>query len=578
MIQLITTSSKIENDNFQNRVYLGQWSYNFESTVENKGAVILDYHWDDRNKLHKDFLYLQELNQEIIKNLSKNLNTIHNVNYEYKYWNLLLGQWVNLFTTVLYDRWEMVKIAEKNNNFDSVCVLEDPREFLITNNLNDFSKKIISDDWNLAIFSYLFKKYTNIKLKNVNIVNKGKLNYKQKNTLKYSLKKLLNWISYIFGKNDKILLLKTSMTRSVELSIYRYAKIFFRYFDIENELQFNSSINRTIRKELKFKFSQIDKFKSILSEIISDIIPKVYLEDYKCLHSKAKNIKLPISPKIIITSNCHLNNDLFNHWCGIRRSEGSKLFIGEHGGFGTGKFNGSHNFQLNCGDLFISTGWGKKTKSFLPVGNYREEKENIKYNKHGDLLLICVSMPRYTFDIRSMALSSQILSYFDDQFKFVGNLTDEVKKHLNVRLYKQDFGWNQITRWKRNFPNIKLNNIISIKKQIKSSRLIVSSYNATNFLQTLYNDVPTVMYWNPNLWEIHQRAIPYFEKFNQLNIYHKTPLEASEFISSIWNDIDSWWFDKEVVKARNYFRTEFIKDKYTLEDGLGNIIAKEMDY
>ena len=37
---------------------------------------------------------------------------------------LLLGYWVNLYLTVLFDRWSMVKEAVKNRKIKEVCVID----------------------------------------------------------------------------------------------------------------------------------------------------------------------------------------------------------------------------------------------------------------------------------------------------------------------------------------------------------------------------------------------------------------------------------------------------------------------
>ena len=56
-------------------------------------------------------------------------------------------------------------------------------------------------------------------------------------------------------------------------------------------------------------------------------------------------------------------------------------------------------------------------------------------------------MPRYVFDLRSMALAGEVLDYFKDQFLFYNSLPLDIQKKMIIRLYPEDYGWNQKQRW-----------------------------------------------------------------------------------------------------------------------------------
>ena len=70
-------------------------------------------------------------------------------------------------------------------------------------------------------------------------------------------------------------------------------------------------------------------------KLIPDFLPKIFVEGYEELEKAAVKMNWPAKPKLIFTSICHFNNEVFNHWCGKLRENGSALFVGEHGGFGT---------------------------------------------------------------------------------------------------------------------------------------------------------------------------------------------------------------------------------------------------
>ena len=74
-------------------------------------AVVLPYHWDDRNKLYKDYLNLRDLYEQVLVDLSQKLNGLHGVDHSVRYWRIILGYWLFDFIQVLYDRYSCIKTA-----------------------------------------------------------------------------------------------------------------------------------------------------------------------------------------------------------------------------------------------------------------------------------------------------------------------------------------------------------------------------------------------------------------------------------------------------------------------------------
>ena len=104
---LVTTSLEDtwpEND--QSVLFLGEWCrlYARKDRWVNMDAEVLPYHWDDRNKLYKDYQYLLELFERVLKELTIELNNIHNVSYSLRYWRIIIGPWLMSFLTVIFDR------------------------------------------------------------------------------------------------------------------------------------------------------------------------------------------------------------------------------------------------------------------------------------------------------------------------------------------------------------------------------------------------------------------------------------------------------------------------------------------
>ena len=94
---------------------------------------------------------------------------------------------------------------------------------------------------------------------------------------------------------------------------------------------------------------------------------------------------------------------------------------------------------------------------------------------------------------------------------------------------------------------------------IIGSRLYVSTYNATTYLESLTMNIPTIIFWNHNHWEIRESAKPYFEKMKKVGIFHDNPVSAARQINSVWDDVDKWWSSNEVSEVVKIFCNRFSK-------------------
>ena len=103
-------------------------------------------------------------------------------------------------------------------------------------------------------------------------------------------------------------------------------------------------------------------------------------------------------------------------------------------------------------------------------------------------------------------------------------------------------------------PNVKLDSgIKNIKTLIGNSRLYISTYNATTYLETLNWNIPTIIFWNSNHWELKEEVRPYFDLLESVGIFHKTPESAAIQVEKIWNNIEQWWHDEKTQVAVNDF-------------------------
>ena len=146
-------SSKLNKH--QEITYLGEWARLHGDVDENSTSSVIPYHWDDRNKLNKDSIYLDKVYEKVLALLANKLNEIHHSYHELRYWRIILGPWLITFISVLFDRWEIIRsLAATGEKYTAEFRIRID-EHLIPQNYHEFERAIISDHWNDAIFSLL---------------------------------------------------------------------------------------------------------------------------------------------------------------------------------------------------------------------------------------------------------------------------------------------------------------------------------------------------------------------------------------------------------------------------------------
>ncbi|MDA1372964.1 MAG: hypothetical protein O2971_19735 [Proteobacteria bacterium] len=143
-------------------LFLGEWCR--RSSRKDRwlkmNAEVLPYHWDDRTKLYADYQYLQGFYERLLQDLAIQLNQIHGMNHSLRYWRILIGPWLGYFTQMLFDRWTSIQQAINQYDLSGTIVLTGQEESLIPNDMTDFTRLFVGDEWNQHIYAAILQQFT----------------------------------------------------------------------------------------------------------------------------------------------------------------------------------------------------------------------------------------------------------------------------------------------------------------------------------------------------------------------------------------------------------------------------------
>ncbi len=565
-------------------LFLGEWCrrYTRREVWNLMDFKVVPFHWNDRKKLMDDYLILQNLYENVLVELSTKLNELHKTNHSLKYWRIVLGPWLGYFMHILFDRWQMLKFAIENYNISKVYVLKKDISFCVPNDMSSFIEKFVCDEWNESIYGLLLKLcwVDNIKIIEIPCTINRKTNTNSRFQLKQLLKKAIHYFNLqynrLLSKNDLFFFISSYIPLRTELKLQirlgQFPKIWRTNMAQQSELE-------PSKREWVFsKSGDKNTFEHVARNFIPKHIPASYLEGYKNLSQIPKKLKWPISPLAVFTSNSFYSNEIFKIWVANKTEGKTQLIIGQHGGhYGISKFSFEEDHETTIADHWLSWGWrNTKNPKIKPAINFKTiEKKYIKYNPNGGLLMVGMTLPRYSYQLFAAPISSQWLEYFKEQKRFAMALPINIRKKMLVRLHKEDYGWDQIERWKDSKIKINLDEGKSdINSLIRKSRLYLSTYNATTYLESLSLNMPTIIFWKPEHWELNMHGKKYAELLIKEKILHFTPESAAQHVTKVWNNLEKWWQSKSVQKARLIFCEEYSASFSSPIDGLACLIGK----
>ncbi len=565
---LVTTSIKKTWKSDLPIYFLGEWCmlYKEKGCFDNIEFEVAEYHWNDRKKLLNDYNYINKFYEEILIEITPILNRIHLKEENINYWRLIIGPWLGVFLQVIYDRWYMIDNTLKNSKYlYEVNIINSNYTSSIPVDMNDFQKKIISDNWNEVIYSEIILNYSNISLNKIDVesnelISKTKNSFKGLKYIKKNIKLLLNKISGLLSKNTEVFIISSYLPFKKELELHLKLGQIPKFWHAPELPKIEADTQ--LRYKLTSKIQKSESFEHIARVMIYKFIPISYLENFKNIITKINKIGWPENPKVIFTSNNFFEDEYFKIWTAEKQKNNTSLLIGQHGGnYGTSLFNFSEEHEIEISNFYLSWGWkynNSNSTKIKPLFNFKTSNTKIEYNKEGFALLVTMALPRYSYQLYSVPIASQYLKYLQIQFDFIEALPLYLQKQILVRLFPQDFGWSQKERWIEKFPNINIDNgKVNYLTQIAKSRIFISTYNATTFLETLSLNVPTIIYWDPEYWELRKEAIPFFHILEEAGILHYNVKNAASKLIEIWDNVDLWWYQDSTQNAVKQFCNHF---------------------
>ena len=195
-----------------------------------------------------------------------------------------------------------------------------------------------------------------------------------------------------------------------------------------------------------------------------------------------------------------------------------------------------------------------------------------KKNSSNKILFILPHFEPYFFanNNESYPICDEKLILIEQITKLFNSLDTKIIKEIEVRVHPHDkkslkaFIMSKIKSKIKILDTKNKNFPLSFNEYL----LCVSLYPGTSFLQTLYMKIPTLVFFDQELWKIRKESKKYLNDLKKYQIYFDDVLKLSQFINFNSNKIENWWHNninkKEVKKFINTFaNNQDVEKKYT---------------
>lgn len=549
-------------------MFLGEWCklYERRAVWVQRDYETVQFHWDDRVKLKRDYEYLESLHHALLNSLAASLNAFHQVDHSVRYWQILLDPWLLTYVGAVFDRWECLRIVFAQHEMLEVLLPEAPADALPPFSGSEFIlQAAYSDEWSSALCRRIIER----EYADVCLIRREKMptGSRAENRLRPALRRrqsrpwrfalgMDRFLGRCAFRHDVVFLdsyFNFSSLARLNLAIGQVPRLFigeFEWGDAFNAL-LSPSVDQPGRAGIRLDFSPKSAFEEFIRQSIPHDAPRCVVEDYRALRDRANNVTL--KAKVVVTANSHWNNVYAKAWMAEQTGRGVKLVTLEHGG-SLPAYKELFGFEEDISDVRGTWFLPYHPKHVqLPPPKLINRFTRPSSGKY--CALIGVEQPRWVYRAHFYPMAAQCLVSLDMVVQLYERLDDQVKQCFRAKPYPSQ-GWNTRQRYIDVFGAEKILSEKKIDRVFGLSRVIVCTYPETTFSEAMASDVPVVLIYPECFYERHPVALPLLEVLRSASIVFHDPVAAAAHINTIWNDPAQWWDSARVLHARKTFRRQ----------------------
>ncbi len=591
---LATTALSQFWDKNQEILFLGSWCLRYDRRSEWNPLRyrVMPSPWDDRSRHLHATRYLEECYERMLVDLSDYLNGVHQVSFNRRYWRILVGPWLFHYLHAAYDRYmHLLEAYDKYPKWQTIVL--DPQSFHVPQDTSEYIDSIREDPYNLQIFSQLFQAmglfFPAQKLQpDWAVKKKPTLRAAGSGWVKVAVRRSLDQLEDVaqglLSRRCEVALCDLAVSSITAWTLAWRSGL--RALPLKPRGGWTQTTWNPIfdhRRNGLAALPTVNGFESVFVNSLPKNFPTLYCEGFHQAHKELLR-KNPRIPSVIVSGNGWYFNEPFKFLAAEAQLKGRRLVAVQHGGgYGIYRAAPMEQHERCVSDSFLVWGWADQKKGHLQnvpslqISSLTNRLGHRDPQKMRGVLFVATTNPRYLYRFYSSPQGTQLQEYFDWQLRFLRALPNPLRALILFRPHRHHFGHKLREWYSTEFPELRWDgNGTPFCRSLRKSRLVVVDHLSTPLLEILAANVPTVMFWDPQRWEIRDEAVPYFEELRRAGILWNSPEEAAVKVKAICHDPELWWRGQEIQQARSIFVDRYAREKKNWLDDWTKRLTEEI--
>jgi putative transferase (TIGR04331 family) len=552
---LATTALSEFWDREQRMLFLGSWCLRYERRQEWKDLQyeVMSCPWDDREQFHASAAYLDQFCEKILPVLAAYLGELHGERRSLRFWRILLGPWLMVSSHAAFDRFVCLKQAIERGATTTKGL--DPAAYTVPASSAEHLHWMLDDHGNLQLYTQLLEQMPLNLIRALPRAAAPMVKRPQASTLRRAFHRTG---ALLFGRFCRTALIDLYARASDRWRIS--LRTGFRALPFSLDVQDARSGPAWNRKRLGLgDLPAEDEFGRYFSRLLPWQLPTAFVEGFDSLRDRRRSF--PANVKAIASAVGWHADDAVKFVLADAGDRGRKLIAVQHGaGYGQFRSAPAENHEKRLADRFFVWGWAdqmpRRLRNVPGVALSRLSRTQSSPQRSRTVLFVGTAHPRYLYRFHSCPVGNQWDDYFAQQRKFF-ELTGFIHHALVYHPYPVDYGYGLRQRMTAEFPGVRYDDQTSAAAAFGDARIVVVDHCGTTTLESIAADIPTILFWDPQRWEMRPAAAEDFSALQDARILHVTPDSAAAHLRDVFDDPDRWWRDAAVRKAADRFRSRY---------------------
>jgi putative transferase (TIGR04331 family) len=559
----------------QEILFLGSWCTLFDRRErwEYLPATVLPSPWQDRRRFSAAAEYVDEFSERLLPELAEYLNGVHGERYSTRYWRILLGPWLIQSVHALYDRSEHLRDAAARKRFTTIGL--DPTCYRVPSTSLEQLAWLSEDEYNLQLFTQLLEAeghemprkmlpQRDAVRKSPTLRRKAAIAFESalRETARLSRRRVQLYDMYANRRLRLGLILRSRgaliPVESDEPSIHASAVFDQRRVGLRD-------------------LSARSNFERIYIHLLPHLLPVAFVE--------ARNKLLPrrLNASVFASATGWYGSEVTRALAADAAERGAKIIAIQHGGgYGVFRHAPIEQHERRIADRFLTWGWSVQEPSKLrdiPAPTLstvtRRALRNNRGSESAAVLFLATAHPRYLYRFHSAPVGSLFDDYFGRQIRFFRALVPELRRRTFYRGYLHDYGQSIEQRVLAHFHDIGRDGGREGTAALLRSRIVVIDHCSTGYLESLALNVPTILFWNRDHWQLREAAERSFDALRGNGILFDSPEDAAAHLMRIDQQPMTWWMSDAVQSARSAFVSMFARTDLNWEASFTKALLEE---